>query len=144
MEGREGRLGEMRKRKRDDLESVATSAPGTSMGASTPPKDEDANQSEDDDFEGFSSDDETEPQTEASGQPSNPASDTTEDMIPLDDSSEEEEAGDESDSDELSGDDSVELDGGLSDGDLEDLGDASELEEVPKNVRRSKRQKKAT
>ncbi len=53
MEGREGRLGEMRKRKKDDLESVPDSAPGTSMGASSPAGDDQESQSGDDDFDGF-------------------------------------------------------------------------------------------
>ncbi|KAH8899197.1 NGP1NT-domain-containing protein [Thozetella sp. PMI_491] len=129
-DGREGRLGEMRKRKRDDLESVLASAPGTSMGASTPPSGEAAEEPEDDDFEGFSSEGETREGTEVADKQSTPASSAgEEDMIPLDDSSEEE-------------DDDAASENGV-DGLLEESADPDESEEELDSVPCRKRQKKA-
>lgn len=111
IEGREGRLGEMpKKRKRDETESVAD----TSLAGSTVAADDDKESEgdeEEDEFSGFSSDSESElgdgaEQTaEENGAP---------DMIPLGDTSdeeeeeEEEESGDEDNSDEGSEDEGVE------------------------------------
>lgn len=83
VEGREGRLGEMpKKRKRDD----AVTAPDTSATKSSPAKDvEEA----EDDFEGFGS--ESEPDLASD---SESADEESEDVIPLDVSSDEEEEGD--------------------------------------------------
>ncbi|XDG08216.1 hypothetical protein ABKA04_007831 [Annulohypoxylon sp. FPYF3050] len=90
VEGREGRLGEMpRKRKRDDLESV----PDTSIAASaTSVADEESASQDEEEFEGFdsgseeSSDDEAEAAVE----------DEEEDMIPLEELSDiDSESGDE-------------------------------------------------
>lgn len=86
-EGREGRLGEMRvKRKRDEAEStvVASTAPSVATAEKT-----------EDDFGGFSSDSDSEVEDE----PKEVEVSTAEDMIPLGDSDEEEEEEEGSDSD---------------------------------------------
>lgn len=86
-EGREGRLGEMRvKRKRDEAEStvVASTAPSVAATAKT-----------EDDFGGFSSDSDSEVEVETNEVEVS----TAEDMIPLGDSDEEEEEAEGSGSD---------------------------------------------
>ncbi|KAI1463990.1 GTP-binding family protein [Daldinia caldariorum] len=77
IEGRQGRLGEMpKKRKRDDLESV----PDTTVAASATSVGEKESVSEGEDFEGFSSDDDESSEDEAAAI----REDEEDDMIPLD------------------------------------------------------------
>ncbi|KAK6949644.1 GTPase required for pre-60S ribosomal subunit nuclear export and maturation [Daldinia eschscholtzii] len=78
LEGRQGRLGEMpKKRKRDDLESV----PDTTVAASATSVGEQESASEDEEaFEGFSSDDES-----SDDEAVDVREDEEDDMIPLDD-----------------------------------------------------------
>ncbi|KAI8964627.1 GTP-binding family protein [Daldinia sp. FL1419] len=77
MEGRQGRLGEMpKKRKRDDLESV----PDTTVAASATSVGEQESTSEDEEFEGFDSDDGESSDDEAAAA----HDDEEDDMIPLD------------------------------------------------------------
>ncbi|KAI1089197.1 nucleolar GTP-binding protein [Rostrohypoxylon terebratum] len=90
VEGREGRLGEMpRKRKRDDMESV----PDTSVAASaTSVTDEESESQDEEEFEGFDSGSEesSDDEVEAAG------GDEEEDMIPLEELSDiDSESGDE-------------------------------------------------
>lgn len=90
VEGREGRLGEMpRKRKRDDLESV----PDTSVAASaTSVADEESASQDEEEFEGFGSESEESSDDEAEAA----AEDDEEDMIPLEELSDiDSESGDE-------------------------------------------------
>ncbi|KAI0893623.1 nucleolar GTP-binding protein [Annulohypoxylon nitens] len=90
VEGREGRLGEMpRKRKRDDLESV----PDTSVAASaTSVADEESASQDEEEFEGFDSGSEESSDDEAEAD----AEDDEEDMIPLEELSDiDSESGDE-------------------------------------------------
>lgn len=87
VEGREGRLGEMKKRKRDDAESVAD----TSMGAPSPTSEDVSDDGEDnvsdDEFEGFESDSESECEPGVASQSEKaPGPD---EMIPLDVSSDD-------------------------------------------------------
>ena len=123
IEGRQGRLGEMpKKRKRDENESVAD----TSMAGSTVAADEDVEDSEEEDenFSGFSSDSDS----EVEGGAENAAEDDgAEDMIPLGDTSDEEEDeedGEDEDGSEEEGGDDME---GLSD--IEGASDILESEE---------------
>lgn len=96
-EGREGRLGEMpKKRKRDETEAAAESAPSKLP----PSKKEEEEEEEEGDFEGFGS--ESEPDLESD---SESATGDSEDVIPLDVSSDEDEdaksdAAEEEDDDE--------------------------------------------
>ncbi|KAI0837037.1 nucleolar GTP-binding protein [Hypoxylon sp. FL0890] len=93
IEGREGRLGEMpRKRKRDDLESV----PDTSVAPSvtSPSKEEDSASQAEEEFEGFDSD-----SGDSSGSEAGAGIDEEEDMIPLDELSDIDDSG-SSDEDE--------------------------------------------
>lgn len=95
IEGREGRLGEMpKKRKRDENGSVADA----SLAGSTVAADEDQEESEEEneEFSGFSSDSESEQGDEAGERAQE---DGAEDMIPIGDSSDEEE-GEEADSED--------------------------------------------
>ncbi|VBB72059.1 Putative nucleolar GTP-binding protein [Podospora comata] len=88
IEGRQGRLGEMRKRKRD-LEAEGESIADTSMAGSTLAATEDlaASDDEDDDFSGFSSDSDSEGEGEDN---EDNEGDDAEDMISLGESSDEE------------------------------------------------------
>lgn len=88
IEGRQGRLGEMRKRKRD-LEAEGESVADTSMAGSTLAATEDlaASDDEDDDFSGFSSDSDSEGEGEDN---EDNEGDDAEDMISLGESSDEE------------------------------------------------------
>ena len=123
-EGREGRLGEMRvKRKRDEAEStVATSV---APSAATTDKEED-------DFGGFSSDSDSEVEDE----PRKAEVESAEDMIPLGDSEEEEEEEGSDDSDEGGSDQEedsdVEIEG------AEELIDSEEEEAPPVTKKRRK------
>ncbi|CAP60348.1 uncharacterized protein PODANS_1_6480 [Podospora anserina S mat+] len=88
IEGRQGRLGEMRKRKRD-LEAEGESVADTSMAGSTLAATEDlaASDDEGDDFSGFSSDSDSEGEGEDN---EDNEGDDAEDMISLGESSDEE------------------------------------------------------
>lgn len=126
IEGRQGRLGEMpKKRKRDENESIAD----ISMAGSTVAADEDAEDSEeeDEDFSGFSSDSDSEVE---GGAEKAAEDDGAENMIPLGDTSDEEEDEeddeDEDGSEEEGGDDME----GLSD--IEGASDILESEEESK------------
>ncbi|KAI1414168.1 nucleolar GTP-binding protein [Hypoxylon sp. FL1857] len=93
IEGREGRLGEMpKKRKRDDLESV----PDTSVAASatSPSKEEDSASQAEEEFEGFDSDSD-----DSSDSGAGVGVDEEDDMIPLDELSDIDDSG-SSDEDE--------------------------------------------
>ncbi|AEO70529.1 4eb9d7b7-de60-4cb6-b064-3ef433569e5f [Thermothielavioides terrestris] len=96
IEGRQGRLGEMpKKRKRDENESVAdTSLAGSTVAAE---EEDEVSEQEDEDFSGFSSDSDSEPgdRPEAAA-----PGDGAEDMIPLDDTSDEEDDEEESEGSE--------------------------------------------
>ncbi|KAK3393566.1 NUC091 domain-containing protein [Podospora didyma] len=98
-EGREGRFGEiLTKRKRDEDESIVD----TTMTESTPAKKQAKRSADDEDaFEGFSSDSDSEVDEEDGGETA-AHEDGDEDMIPLDDSSDEGDVGEaaHSDSDE--------------------------------------------
>jgi nuclear GTP-binding protein len=123
-DGREGRFGEMRKRKRDEVESV----PGTSMGAPTPPREEDAPESEEEDgFDGFSSETEAQPPVAAAEETGEPNGSFGEDMIPLGDSSDDEAEGENDEEDEDDEDDGASDEPGgaeLDKDEPEDAGDA--------------------
>ncbi|KAL8370537.1 hypothetical protein RB595_000760 [Gaeumannomyces hyphopodioides] len=122
IEGREGRLGEMpRKRKRDDAESVAD----TSMGAPSPTPGGNDEIESGDEFEGFDSGSEPDADSDSDSEVEEAEDDITsqdvaaaEDIIKLDVSSEED-----------SGDESVEYgeDGDDSDNDGEEESDPSEI-----------------
>ncbi|KAK0748306.1 NUC091 domain-containing protein [Apiosordaria backusii] len=91
IEGRQGRLGEMRKRKREG-EGEAKSVADTSMAGSTLAGDEELEDSdvEDGDFSGFSSDSDS----DVEGEDNEEEGDDAEDMISLGESSDEEESDD--------------------------------------------------
>ncbi|KAL2016359.1 hypothetical protein VTK56DRAFT_3817 [Thermocarpiscus australiensis] len=140
IEGREGRLGEMpKKRKRDENESVAD----TSLAGSTVAADDDDEESEDEedgDFSGFSSDSESE-QGDAAEKTAH--DDGAEDMIPLGDSSgeEEEDEGSEDDgSEEDSEDEDIEGEG-ESDIDIEGASDVLPSEDESERPAPKKRKK---
>jgi nuclear GTP-binding protein len=123
-EGREGRLGEMRiKRKRDEAEStvVASTAPSVATAGK-----------EEDDFGGFSSDSDSEVEAE----PKEVEVSSAEDMIPLGDSDEEVEEAEGSDSDGSDGEDESDI---VIDG-AEELID-SEDEEVPPVTKKRRKAK---
>ncbi|KAI1393015.1 nucleolar GTP-binding protein [Hypoxylon trugodes] len=93
IEGREGRLGEMpKKRKRDDLESV----PDTTAAPSTTSLPEGVSASEDEEFEGFGSNNEESSDDEAEVDDD----DDEDDMIPLDELSDIDESGASDDSED--------------------------------------------
>jgi nuclear GTP-binding protein len=117
IEGREGRLGEMRKRKREDGESVPDASKKTLGGED----EEDGESEEDEDFAGFSSDSDSESEDGPGKEVE--AADGAEDMIPLGDSSDDDEDGAEE-----SGSDSEGSVDGEDESDPEIEG-ASELEE---------------
>jgi len=126
-EGREGRLGEMRvKRKRDEAEStVATSV---APSAATTDKEED-------DFGGFSSDSDSEVEDE----PRKAEVESAEDMIPLGDPDEDEEEEDSDGSDE-DGSDQEEEDSDVEIEGAEELID-SEVEEAPPVTKKRRKAK---
>lgn len=98
IEGREGRLGEMpRKRKRDDVaaEERDNSLPATSMGASTPPGIDAAG--EDVEFDGFGSEDDADVAVEAVADGAE-SEDVEDDVISLGVSSDDESASDDDES----------------------------------------------
>ncbi|KAM7193892.1 NGP1NT (NUC091) domain containing protein [Rhypophila sp. PSN 637] len=133
MEGREGRLGEMRKRKREEGASEAGEAP-TTVG-------DESNVAEDDEekFAGFSSDSDSEAGDEAEAEvEEDEETSKAEDMIPLDDSSDEEaEEGNSSENDD--GDEGAELD------DVSDIEGASDVadseDEAPPQPKKKRRAK---
>jgi nuclear GTP-binding protein len=101
IEGREGRLGEMpRKRKRDDAESVADASIAPSEGVEES-DDEDEEDGDEDDFGGFDSDSDSDNEAiekaKQAAVKKSKKSKETEDMIPLDASSDEEDASEEGD-----------------------------------------------
>ena len=111
MEGREGRYGEMsKKRKRDEDESEPATAPASAGEAA---KEEDDIEN----FAGFDSDSDSEVEEETEDKSEEKS--TAEDMIPLDASSDEEEEDDEEGSDGEDGEEGSDL----------DIEGASELEE---------------
>ncbi|KAI1868560.1 uncharacterized protein JN550_006476 [Neoarthrinium moseri] len=95
-EGREGRLGEMpRKRKREDGESVADTSVAISEDADEDVSEDDEDDEEDGDFEGFDDDSDSDSDDEAISKAKQAAAAKSggiesEDMIPLDASSDEE------------------------------------------------------
>ncbi len=130
MEGREGRLGEMRKRKRDDLEGASVA----------PTSGDEGSDSDEEEFEGLSSDVEPDPEETPAGRADESTGDAAEDMILLEDSSEEDGEEDE----EEDGDDDSEGEGSQDEDDveLEDGPSAESAEEVPDDVPKPKRRKK--
>ncbi|KAL7620151.1 GTPase required for pre-60S ribosomal subunit nuclear export and maturation [Parahypoxylon ruwenzoriense] len=89
IDGREGRLGEMpRKRKRDDIESV----PDTSVAASATSLADDSGSQDEEEFGGFDSDSDSDSDSEASPDDEAAASDE-DDMIPLDELSDIDDSG---------------------------------------------------
>lgn len=92
VEGRSGRLGEMPKKRK--IEETASNA-DTSTDTPTKAQEEPGQSSEDEDFEGFESDSESESAVEGAGETAN-GEDSAEDMIPLDVSSDEEVDGEDS------------------------------------------------
>ena len=120
-EGREGRLGEMRiKRKRDEAESTVVASTAPSVAAAG---------KEEDDFGGFSSDSDSEVEAE----PKEVEVSSAEDMIPLGDSDEEEEedGSDGSDDNDEEDESDIVIEG------AEELID-SEDEEAPPMIKRRK------
>ncbi|KAK3330065.1 NUC091 domain-containing protein [Apodospora peruviana] len=133
IEGREGRYGEMRKRKRDEeaaANSVETSPAAVKAGEGAVK----GVDNEEDTFAGFDSDSDSEPED---GAENTAKASSAEDMIPLDDSSDEE-AGELSGSEDGS-DEEEELDDDISD--IEGASDVadSEPEDAPVQKRRKKR-----
>lgn len=121
-EGREGRLGEMRvKRKRDEAESTVVASTAPSVAATEKTEDE---------FGGFSSDSDSEVEAE----PKEVDVSTAEDMIPLGDSEEEEEEEEGSDSDGSDEEDEEDI---VIEG-AEELIDSEEDEAPPVTKRRRK------
>ncbi|KAI1077683.1 nucleolar GTP-binding protein [Whalleya microplaca] len=102
MEGREGRLGEMRKRKRDDLESVPDTS--ASVPTTAPSGDEQAGSEDEDEFEGFDSDDDDDDsESSASNDEAGSAGEADgdeDDMIPLEELSDVDDDDDSSGGDE--------------------------------------------
>lgn len=143
IEGREGRFGEMpKKRKHDEAASVAdTSLAGSTVAADDEEKDEE----EDEEFSGFSSDSDSEQEDGAGKTAQN---DGAEDMIPLGDSSDEEDEEDDEDDEEGSEDEdgsdeaSEDEDGvGVSDVDIERASDILDSEEESSPPAAKKRKK---
>lgn len=122
-EGREGRLGEMRvKRKRDEAESTVVASTAPSVAATEKTEDE---------FGGFSSDSDSEVEAE----PKDVDVSTAEDMIPLGDSDEEEEEeeeGSDSDGSDEEDEEDIVIEG------AEELIDSEEDEAPPVTKRRRK------
>ncbi|KAK4116864.1 NGP1NT-domain-containing protein [Canariomyces notabilis] len=137
IEGREGRFGEMpKKRKRDETASVAdTSLAGSTVAVN----DEEEEEEEDEHFSGFSSDSESEREDGAEKAVQDGGA---EDMIPLGDTSdeedEEEESEDENSSEETSEDEDMEDE---SDVDIEGASDILDSEEESKPPSLNKRKK---
>lgn len=113
IEGREGRLGEMRKRKRDETQSKADN----SLAGSTLAEDQDEDSEDDGDFSGFSSDSDSEGDDNDEGEDKENGA---EDMISLSESSDEEDGEDGSDDGS---------DGDVEEEEVSDIEGASELEE---------------
>ncbi|GAB1310567.1 GTPase required for pre-60S ribosomal subunit nuclear export and maturation [Madurella fahalii] len=137
IEGREGRFGEMpKKRKRDETASVAD----TSLAGSTVAADDDEEEEEEDEaFSGFSSDSESE---QEDGAKKTAQMDGAEDMIPLGDSSDEEEDEEESEDEDGSEEASEdEGDEGTSYIDIEGASDIldSEVESEPPAAKKRKK-----
>ncbi|KAK4152535.1 NUC091 domain-containing protein [Chaetomidium leptoderma] len=112
IEGRQGRFGEMPlKRKRDENASVADTSLAGSTVAAEGQDEEGAEEEEDEDFSGFSSDSDSEQEGDAPETATEEGG--AEDMIPLDDSSDEEdgeEASGDEDDPEVAGEQDVESD----------------------------------
>ncbi|KAK4447598.1 NUC091 domain-containing protein [Podospora aff. communis PSN243] len=125
IEGREGRLGEMpskRKREEAEIESVAgsTAAPAAKQSKTA--------ESDDEEFAGFSSDSDSEPEEEKDVEVAG-----AEDMIPLEDSSDEEveNEGDDSSSEDEAEDDDAESSEIEIEGASELIDSADEADEAP-------------
>ncbi|KAK4462184.1 putative nucleolar GTP-binding protein [Cladorrhinum samala] len=131
IEGREGRLGEMRKRKRDETQSNAD----VSLAGSTIAEDQNEDSEDDDDFSGFSSDSDSDDEEKDEGENKENGA---EDMISLGESSGEED-GEEGSDDGSDG-------GDVEEEEVSDIEGASELAEseaepdppVPKRRRKAK------